>query len=75
MTVNVSPCKDCKDRHMACWDKCAKYAHWKAELQKVKDAEKEYKRKRRDDFLMSEQCEAAKKSYAKSKYGKINRRG
>lgn len=72
MAVNVSPCNGCTDRQTACWDKCAKYAHWKAELKKIKDAEREYNRKRYQDFLMSEQCEAAKKRYAK--YGKINRR-
>ena len=27
--VNMSPCKDCKERHMACHDNCQKYLDWK----------------------------------------------
>ena len=75
MEVNSSPCRNCKDRQTACWDKCAKYAHWKTELKKFKDAQKEYNSKRYQDFLMSEQCEASKKRYAISKFGKSHRRG
>ena len=30
MVKQLSPCKDCKDRHMACWDGCEKYKEWKS---------------------------------------------
>lgn len=65
MTPKIAPCKDCAERFPACSDKCPKdirgeygYKAWKADYQKLKAAEKEYKRKRREDFLMSEQCES-----------------
>ena len=60
---NESPCKDCPDRHRACWDQCAKYAHWKAEFDKAKAAEKEYKLRKRQDFLRSEECRAPRKQW------------
>lgn len=28
--TEVSPCKDCAERHEACWGSCDKYAEWKA---------------------------------------------
>lgn len=28
----ITPCKDCKDRHMACHADCDKYRAWKADL-------------------------------------------
>ena len=67
MQPNTSPCKGCEDRQTACWDKCAKYAQWKADCQKIKDTEKEYKRQRREDYIRSEQCEAEKYNYARRK--------
>ena len=72
-----SPCKDCPERFLACSDKCPKdargeygYKTWKAELQKEQAAEKEYKRRQREDFLMSEQCESTKEKWRMGKkYG------
>ena len=59
------PCKDCPERFIACSDKCPKdargeygYKAWKADLQNENAAEREYKRKRREDYLMSEECES-----------------
>lgn len=65
-----SPCKGCEERFLACSDKCPKdargeygYMAWKADLQKINAAEREYKRKQREDFLMSENCESSKKKW------------
>ena len=74
MEPNISPCKGCADRHTACHDQCAKYAQWKAEHQKSEAQKKEYKKQLREDWLRSEQCEAAKHNYVKSKSGKNFRR-
>ena len=63
----TSPCKGCEDRHTACHDTCTKYADWKAECQRVKALEREYKRKWREDFLRSELCDTRKHNYIKSK--------
>lgn len=58
MSVNISPCKGCTERSTACWDRCPKdargeygYKAWKAEYQKVQAAEKEYKKRSREDWL------------------------
>ncbi len=59
MGRNEAPCKGCADRHTACHDHCEKYAKWKAEVHKAKAAEKEYIRRRREDYLHSEECESA----------------
>lgn len=37
MVKQLSPCKDCKDRYMACWDGCEKYKEWKEAYSKQKD--------------------------------------
>ena len=65
MSLNNAPCKDCTERFPACSDRCPKdargeygYKAWKADHQKAKDAEREYRRKRREDYLMSEECES-----------------
>ena len=63
MNPKIAPCKGCADRHAACHDQCAKYAQWKAEVHKTKAAEREYIRRRREDFLMSEQCESNKEKW------------
>ena len=62
MMPKDSPCKDCTERFTACSDKCPKdsrgeygYKAWKAEYRKQKAAEKEYKMKRREDYLHSEE--------------------
>ena len=66
MIWNDCPCKDCPERFPACSDKCPKdargeygYKAWKAEFQKEKDAEKEYKRQRREDYLHSDERDSA----------------
>lgn len=70
------PCKGCAERFLACSDKCPKdargeygYKAWKADVQKANAAEKEYNRKRREDFLMSERCESSKKKWRFKNYG------
>ena len=77
-SFNKSPCKDCPERFYACSDKCPKdlrgeygYKAWKAEFQKEKAAEKEYNRKRREDYLRSEECESAMEKWRLGKkYGR-----
>lgn len=39
---DVSPCKDCAERHTACHDHCQRYKDWKAEMEKVKEARAKY---------------------------------
>ena len=71
MNPRIAPCKGCTDRHTACHDQCAKYAQWKADVHKVTAVEKEYKRKLREDFLMSEQCDSNKEKWRLGrKYGR-----
>jgi hypothetical protein len=75
MTPNKNtPCKDCSERFPACSDKCPKdirgeygYKAWKADYQKLQAAEKEYKRRRREDWMHSEEKEAGKSQYARNK--------
>ena len=69
-----SPCKNCTERFIACSDKCPKdlrgeygYKAWYADYEKVKQAEKEYKRQCREDYLMSERCHAARETYSRTK--------
>ena len=69
-----SPCKDCPERFAACSDKCPKdargeygYKTWKAEYQKEKAAEKEYRLQRREDYLRSEQKESDQEQFARHK--------
>lgn len=59
MSPNNAPCKGCAERYTACHDRCERYAQWKAEVHKAKATEREYIRKRREDFLMSEECVSA----------------
>lgn len=58
MASKISPCKDCTERFPACSDKCPKdargesgYKAWKAEYQKQQEAVKEYKMRRREDWM------------------------
>ena len=44
-TREMSPCKDCTDRHEACWGKCEKYKEWKSRLDEVNKRRKEYEAK------------------------------
>lgn len=52
----VSPCKDCEERFPACSGRCPKdlrgeygYNAWKAYIEQVKQARKDYMDKRQDD--------------------------
>lgn len=58
MAMKNSPCNGCTERFLACSDRCPKdargeygYKAWKADLRKVQAAEKEYKTRRREDWL------------------------
>lgn len=51
-----SPCKDCPDRHTACWGHCGKYDAWTDKVHEQQAAEKEYKQNYRRDFSKSEDC-------------------
>lgn len=42
----VPPCKDCEERHTACWDKCQRYQAWKAEAARVKAVRRTYEEER-----------------------------
>jgi predicted ATP-dependent serine protease len=44
-TREMSPCKDCTDRHEACWGKCEKYKSWKSRLDELNQRRKEYEAK------------------------------
>lgn len=57
----MNPCKDCPDRHRACWDSCDKYKQFKMEIQKVKDDNKQ--RRLVDDVLFqgAQRCRQKKK--------------
>ena len=41
-TREKPPCKDCTDRHEACWGKCEKYKKWKDGLEKVNEERRKY---------------------------------
>lgn len=63
MRDNNCPCNGCTERKTACSDNCPKdargeYGHkaWLAERRKWEAAEKEYKRRQKEDFIRSEQC-------------------
>lgn len=45
VTREKPPCKDCADRHEACWGKCEKYKAWKERLDEVNKRRKEYSQK------------------------------
>ena len=70
-----SPCKDCPERFLACSDKCPKdargeygYKAWKAEYQKEKAVEKEYKLLMREDYMRSEEHQNDQRQFARHKY-------
>lgn len=42
----VPPCKDCKERNTACWDKCQQYQAWKTDTARVKEARRTYEEER-----------------------------
>lgn len=45
VTREISPCKDCKNRHPACHDFCDRYKEWKQRLEKVNEERKKYNAK------------------------------
>lgn len=51
-----SPCKDCPDRHEACWGHCEKYKAWIDNIHEQQAAEREYNQKNRRDYIKSEEC-------------------
>lgn len=38
--AKISCCKDCKERHFACWDECKKYQAEREEVQKIHEEER-----------------------------------
>ncbi len=45
VTRETPPCKNCAERHEACWDECGKYKAWKSRLDEVNRRRKEYNEK------------------------------
>lgn len=44
-TREKPPCKDCVDRHEACWGNCENYKAWKSQLDEVNKRRKKYEAK------------------------------
>ncbi len=72
MMPRSGPCKDCPERFTACSDKCPKdargeygYKAWKADYRKQQAAEKEYNKRRHEDWLRSEEREAGNEQFAR----------
>ena len=42
VTREKPPCKNCIERHYACWGGCEKYKAWKSRLGEVNKRRKEY---------------------------------
>ena len=42
-TREKPPCKNCIERHSACWSGCEKYKAWKSRLDEINMRRKEYK--------------------------------
>ena len=77
MMPGNSPCKGCPERFTACSDKCPKdargeygYKAWKADCYKIKAAEKEYNKLRREEYMRSEQREFDQEQFIHSKNGR-----
>lgn len=51
MTIPLSPCKGCADRHAACWDSCEKFKVFKAESDQVNAGRREYNKKINEHFV------------------------
>lgn len=45
-----APCKNCQDRHQACWGSCEKYQAYKAAAQAEKD------KRKNDDAIIGYMC-------------------
>ena len=63
MRDNNCHCNGCTERKTACSDCCPKdkrgeygYKAWLAEVRRKNAAQKEYKRRCKEDFIRSEQC-------------------
>jgi hypothetical protein len=41
----IAPCKNCADRHEACWGECEKYKQWKMMLDEANRRRREYREK------------------------------
>lgn len=74
MAAKMPPCGGCEERFPACSARCPKdargeygYQAWLADYRKVQAAEAEYKKKRREDYLRSEECKTARENYVNSK--------
>lgn len=63
----MSPCKGCRDRNPGCHDKCEPFQAWKQDDRRLKEAQKEYNRKCREDWMHSEERYAAQAEFAKKK--------
>ncbi len=37
-----APCKDCEDRHPACHDKCERFADFRKEIDRIKEAKRQH---------------------------------
>jgi hypothetical protein len=66
----------CSERFPACSARCPKdargeygYLAWKAEWDKAKQAEREYKKRDYEEYLRSEIRETKTQKYVRSKYG------
>jgi hypothetical protein len=51
-----SPCKDCPDRHEACWGQCEKYKTWRETRDKLIAAERERRLREREDRIRYARC-------------------
>ena len=76
MANNQAPCKDCPERFIACSDHCPKdargeygYKAYKADLNKSKQAQKEYKRQRYESYMNSELRDHYRQLYIASRRG------
>lgn len=74
MAPKKEPCRGCEERFPACSARCPKeargeygYDSWLADYRKEQAAEAEYKQKRYEDYLRSEECKEAQKAYINSK--------
>lgn len=45
ITRENPPCRDCLERHEACWGECEKYKAWKSRLDDVNRRRKEHEEK------------------------------
>lgn len=77
MMYSDCPCNGCTERFLACSDNCPKdargeygYKAWKKNIRKQKAAEKEYNKRRYEDYMRSEQRESDQERFARQKNGR-----